>query len=601
MEDPEGSPAERLTKRERRKQVMKWVTLAVLASVAVIWCASGFATPMVIRNPNIPLAPVKPRALTPSQLQAYEQAKAAQGPMPTGLVTLKATPATMEPRLKENPSGGTLNFKGQQGGINPLWGPNTTVFSGNLAYGGAGFPNKTVSFDFDTSGNFYATADTAPSPGNVHQFRILRSTDDGSTWQEVLFGSGFATIYQSKLIVAQTDSLFWYWFNVDSTGTAFVIRWNASAGSYTQYTLGSSMKRIAAAWDMDTNVPYFYVALLDNSGVVWYVRGTSQGTSWSAPAAVTYPGITSLDIAIGNATQVSNNIFMAITWATDSSAWCFYDSAGTWQEQRVSENDGQQCRIASIAASHEAIGDSVRVYITYTYAFNPSVSDYDIHESYNMQNGYGAWTKGYWLAATTDAEWGCSINIPNEASGSSFVNAVWYDDLGSSLSVKQDWLTNGYHNPESWNGATTVSDHAHTYGVYPYATGTLRHGGGGYWSVVLYPGDNANIYMSGDWFTTGVEQGGAQATPNTGFELGEARPNPLTNRTSIAFSLPRQGQVELAVYDVAGQKVTTLAKGTMTAGSHEVSFNGAEAPAGVYFYRLNFEGKTLTNRMVVVR
>jgi flagellar hook assembly protein FlgD len=55
------------------------------------------------------------------------------------------------------------------------------------------------------------------------------------------------------------------------------------------------------------------------------------------------------------------------------------------------------------------------------------------------------------------------------------------------------------------------------------------------------------------------------------------------------------------VYDVAGRKVATLAQGTMSAGSHEVSWNGAKAPAGVYLYRLSFEGKTLTNRMVVVR
>jgi hypothetical protein len=39
----------------------------------------------------------------------------------------------------------------------------------------------------------------------------------------------------------------------------------------------------------------------------------------------------------------------------------------------------------------------------------------------------------------------------------------------------------------------------------------------------------------------------------------------------------------------------------MSAGRHGVSWDGASVAAGVYFYRLSFEGKTRTNRMAVVR
>jgi hypothetical protein len=88
---------------------------------------------------------------------------------------------------------------------------------------------------------------------------------------------------------------------------------------------------------------------------------------------------------------------------------------------------------------------------------------------------------------------------------------------------------------------------------------------------------------------------------SSGVTLSQNVPNPFGKGTRIAFSLPKSGSVDLAVYDIAGRKVATLAQGVMSAGSHEVSWNGAKAPAGVYLYKLSFEGKTLTNRMVVVR
>jgi hypothetical protein len=57
----------------------------------------------------------------------------------------------------------------------------------------------------------------------------------------------------------------------------------------------------------------------------------------------------------------------------------------------------------------------------------------------------------------------------------------------------------------------------------------------------------------------------------------------------------------IAVYDIVGQKKATLARGVMSAGRHEVSWNGASVAAGVYFYRLSFEGTARTNRVAVVR
>jgi hypothetical protein len=83
--------------------------------------------------------------------------------------------------------------------------------------------------------------------------------------------------------------------------------------------------------------------------------------------------------------------------------------------------------------------------------------------------------------------------------------------------------------------------------------------------------------------------------------LSPASPNPSAAKVGISYSVPKSGEVELAVFDIVGHKVATLAAGVMSAGRHEVSWNGASVAAGVYFYRLSFEGTTRTNRMAVVR
>jgi len=98
---------------------------------------------------------------------------------------------------------------------------------------------------------------------------------------------------------------------------------------------------------------------------------------------------------------------------------------------------------------------------------------------------------------------------------------------------------------------------------------------------------------------TGIEIG----SPPVGsmLYLSPASPNPSAATVGISYSLPKSGDMELAVYDIVGQKVATLAAGVMSVGRHEVSWNGASVAAGVYFYRLSFEGTTRTNRMAVVR
>ncbi len=89
-------------------------------------------------------------------------------------------------------------------------------------------------------------------------------------------------------------------------------------------------------------------------------------------------------------------------------------------------------------------------------------------------------------------------------------------------------------------------------------------------------------------------------------ELVQNRPNPFNPATELRYKLGRDAQVFLRVYDVSGQLVRTLVSEHQTAGSYGVFWNGRddtgrEAPAGVYFGRLETDEVVQTNRMLLLK
>lgn len=78
-------------------------------------------------------------------------------------------------------------------------------------------------------------------------------------------------------------------------------------------------------------------------------------------------------------------------------------------------------------------------------------------------------------------------------------------------------------------------------------------------------------------------------------------PNPFNPETTIAFDMPRSGNVVLKVYDLMGRDVATLVSDTLPAGRHEVLWNATGHASGVYVYRLQCEGYAAVRAMVVMR
>ena len=78
-------------------------------------------------------------------------------------------------------------------------------------------------------------------------------------------------------------------------------------------------------------------------------------------------------------------------------------------------------------------------------------------------------------------------------------------------------------------------------------------------------------------------------------------PNPFNPKTQLSFTLPEEGSVRLAVYDVAGRQIAVLANGHREAGRHSMPFDGSGLSSGVYFYRLEADGLVEQRKMVLMK
>ena len=81
----------------------------------------------------------------------------------------------------------------------------------------------------------------------------------------------------------------------------------------------------------------------------------------------------------------------------------------------------------------------------------------------------------------------------------------------------------------------------------------------------------------------------------------KASPNPASQRSQISFNLPNAANVDLSIFNIAGQKVATLAKGPMSAGAHNVDWQTNQVSNGVYFYQLQSGNRLVSQKILVIR
>ena len=90
------------------------------------------------------------------------------------------------------------------------------------------------------------------------------------------------------------------------------------------------------------------------------------------------------------------------------------------------------------------------------------------------------------------------------------------------------------------------------------------------------------------------------------FVLLQNYPNPFNPETTISFGLPVDSELNISVYNLLGQKVSTLTSGYYNAGFHTVNWNGISdkgmaASAGVYLYTIETDSYHDIRKMILMK
>jgi hypothetical protein len=91
-----------------------------------------------------------------------------------------------------------------------------------------------------------------------------------------------------------------------------------------------------------------------------------------------------------------------------------------------------------------------------------------------------------------------------------------------------------------------------------------------------------------------------EVTPQE-FQLEQNYPNPFNNKTRIKYHLPKNSFVQLKIYNIQGQLISTMVNQYQGSGSYNVAFTAKDLPSGFYFYQLKLDNFSDTKRMLLLK
>jgi hypothetical protein len=121
-----------------------------------------------------------------------------------------------------------------------------------------------------------------------------------------------------------------------------------------------------------------------------------------------------------------------------------------------------------------------------------------------------------------------------------------------------------------------------------------------HYNIVRHPSSNTVLNILEDVFTPVIPP---EVPPPFAVALRGPFPNPFRSATGMGFTLTRDADVTVEIFDVVGRRVRRLLDGRFPAGDHVAGWDGEDdravaAPAGLYFYRITAGGRTEVRRLM---
>jgi murein tripeptide amidase MpaA len=238
-----------------------------------------------------------------------------------------------------------------------------------------------------------------------------------------------------------------------------------------------------------------------------------------------------------------------------------------------------------------SVGDYHRLLLPGTYrvlATETNGSYYRILDDITVGETGGTWQNIYLYPdgnyppeiVYTDPDEQISIDVGDEVSFSAFA----FDPEGQSLQYELQHDAN----------IVTSSDASFVFNSEGNTIVTLR----------VFDGQNYSTY---EWqVAVGTITSIDGDAVNEDFRLLNNYPNPFNATTTITFILEKPQQVQLVVFNAAGQQIIKLTDNNFSSGMHRLKWNGKdnygnEVASGIYYYRLSTTDYSKINKMVLLK
>ncbi|MFA5012290.1 MAG: T9SS type A sorting domain-containing protein [Ignavibacteria bacterium] len=255
-------------------------------------------------------------------------------------------------------------------------------------------------------------------------------------------------------------------------------------------------------------------------------------------------------------------------------------------------------------------------YITYTIVngfekFTPATIKYG-------PNGDSIWTRLFRLQDTIDFGAGedmvlddndnvfipCNYMIKYDKYG----NLKWYANNNFYLRRALLFENNIYGSGGIWDDRIQMLGYDNDRGnvifnqIYPTTNhpvicdGNLTFGN----SFYIYAHDNDSLILIKFSSYTSSISGHGYTIDN--FKLHQNYPNPFNSSTTIRYSINKNSEIKMKVFDIKGKEVRTITSEKKTPGIYEVKFDGGGLSSGIYFYSLFADNIIIdTKKLILIK
>jgi hypothetical protein len=446
-----------------------------------------------------------------------------------------------------------LSSKGRLGGALTTDGTSLLAWSDNRVDGN-GVYGQDVNFDGTLGNPLPPVGWTQQTSGITNQFysvkavnattawaaavggRVLRTINGGNTWTSVGGGRiGTADVYNITAVdgntafVTTTPSTTTYIFRTTNGGSVWDTVFQQAGGFIDAMHLYDATNGIAIGDPV--------------AGRYTFLRTTNGGTTWVRTATEPIPGTG--EASSQNDLAVFGTNYIWIGASANGRIYRSTDAGATWASSTVP---------GAVSATNV-----IAVWFNSAQYGIASAVNGSTYTAYRSTDGGVTWT-----TATVGT---AGYNIAVGGSGTDDFLMARGTDVYRSTNRGTTWSS-------SYTGTGTFYD------LDFCTSGSSTYG----WGVK----DNGNIVMYYGTIT-GVREEVVEI-PQT-FALMQNYPNPFNPTTTLRYALPKDARVNLSIYNILGQRITTLKDAVQSGGYYDVVWDGrndlgSQVSSGVYFYRV---------------